>query len=330
MLKSLIKHARPLLPLRLIYALEGREDNEMRVLFSAVSRQPAGVPEACTFVLLQYNHAELTIDCIKHLLELRQYLPVHIIVVDNCSTDNALAEIKEFCKQNSVITILESKENIGFARGNNLGYRYARAKNANQIICIMNNDVFIEDRRFIEKAVRLYFCHAYSILGPDIVVPGKTRIHQNPFRYHFRSRSDTLDFIQACEEKIVAIRNKARHLVAPSPTGLRIKDIYRRKGHIVLHGSALVFSPTFIHDFEDAFDNRTFLYGEEDILAIRASARKHLIMYEPSMKVFHHTKASTDKANLERYYLFRYMTSIDSAKIYVSLWDEIAGTTGNM
>lgn len=322
MLRSLIKHMRPLLPLRLIDAFECRDDDKVRVRFSAVSRKPVGIPEACTFVLLQYNHAELTIDCIKHLLELRQYLPIHIIVVDNCSTDNALAEITEFCKKNSAITILESKENIGFARGNNLGYRYARAKNANQIICIMNNDVFIEDRRFIEKAVRLYFRHAYSVLGPDIVVPGKTRIHQNPFRYRLRSRSDTMEFIQSCEEKIVAIRNKERHLVTPSPTGQGIKDIYRRKGHVVLHGSALVFSPTFILDFEDAFDDRTFLYGEEDILALRASTRKHLIMYEPSMRVFHHTKASTDKANLERYYLFRYATSIDSAKIYLKLLEE--------
>jgi GT2 family glycosyltransferase len=138
-----------------------------------------------------------------------------------------------------------------------------------------------------------------------------------------RTRDETNDFIAKTERKRAQVEGKTRTLDPPSPFGRTLKDIHRRAGHIVLHGAIFIVSPDFIRDFEDMFDERTFLYGEEDILALRAISRGHTLLYSPSLRVYHHTKSSTDRKNLERYYLFRYSSSVESARIYLSILNEV-------
>ena len=326
MIRTILNKLKPLLPSFLVdYA-----QNTAKIDFP-VSSTCDGVsvkPESFTFVLLQYNHAELTAECVRHIQKLDAYIPVSIVVVDNGSSEKALDATRALCGSTPFITLIESKENLGFARGNNMGYRFARGQSSKQLICVMNNDVFITDKKFIKKSVRIYSRHRFSILGPDVIVPQKRPLHQNPFRYHLRTRDEMSDFITNNERKSTQVRDKKCTIEPPSPLGRSIKDIHRREGNIVLHGSIVIVSPDFIRDFDNIFDERTFLYGEEDILALRALSRGHRIVYDPSIRVFHHTQASTDTKNLENYYLFRYRSSIDSAKIYISLWDEITGTMG--
>ena len=278
---------------------------------------------ACTFVLLQYNHPEVTCGCVEHIRKLVSTIPISVIVVDNGSSEVALSETRAFCAGDPAITLIETGKNLGFARGNNEGYRLAKSKSTNQIVVVMNNDVMIEDRNFIKKILIAYDRDGYSVLAPDIIVPGKNKMHQNPFRYELRSRDNTVSFIENCARKIDLIEKGQMTLSPHQPRGKKHRDFRRRTGEIVPHGSAYIVSPIFLMDFENIFDERTFLYGEEDILALRALSRGHRIVYDPSVRVWHHTKASTDTKNLENYYLFRYRSSIESARIYVSLWDEI-------
>ena len=321
-MKAIFNKIKPLLPSFVINLVEHAP--MLNIIISGKNLTTSEMPGLFTFVLLQYNRAKLTIECIKNILLIEETIPVRIIVVDNGSTDGASSSINQFCASLPSVTVLETKENLGFARGNNFGYQYAREQNPNQLICVMNNDVVVIDTDFVQKIVRLYKNNLFSILGPDIIVPGKNTLHQNPFRYHLQSRDDKLDFIKNAEEKTLRIKNKSQVMETPSPNGRRIKDPYRRTGQIVLHGSVLIFSPLFISSFEEPFDSKTFLYGEEDILALRAIAAHQKIMYEPSLKVFHYTKSSTKKNDLERYYLFRYATSIKSAKRYNEILDEIS------
>ncbi len=56
-----------------------------------------------------------------------------IVIVDNASPDKSGALLKEHYKNDDHVEVLLNQENLGFARGNNVGFRYAE-KNMESII----------------------------------------------------------------------------------------------------------------------------------------------------------------------------------------------------
>ena len=91
-------------------------------------------------VILSYGNPELTIGTIFSLLDGGKTYPnLEIIVVDNGSSQNDLCSIKEFTDKHAGIKIIENNENLGFAKGNNLGIRSATGK----YIMLLNNDTAV-------------------------------------------------------------------------------------------------------------------------------------------------------------------------------------------
>jgi len=64
--------------------------------------------------------------------------PVEILVVDNNSLDNSVALIKTFPK----VQLIESKENLGFGKANNLGIQSALKQNVDYVF-LLNQDTWI-------------------------------------------------------------------------------------------------------------------------------------------------------------------------------------------
>lgn len=92
-------------------------------------------PTPVTCVLLNWNGAADTIACLRSLA-LQDYPALHILVVDNGSTDNSVAAIRAAFPN---VDIIEAGANLGFARGNNLGIRRAVAAGA-AYVWLLNND----------------------------------------------------------------------------------------------------------------------------------------------------------------------------------------------
>ena len=51
-----------------------------------------------------------------------------IIIVDNASPNGSVKQIRELYGADSTVDIIESSSNLGYARGNNLGYEYVISK----------------------------------------------------------------------------------------------------------------------------------------------------------------------------------------------------------
>src|SRR5689334_17668156 len=98
-------------------------------------------------ILLNWNHWQLTAACI-HSLWLdpsTQLGPKQIVVVDNGSQDNSVANLRrEF---GDTIVLLENATNLGYAGGNNVGIRYALAEGATSIM-VLNNDTLVKPNFF--------------------------------------------------------------------------------------------------------------------------------------------------------------------------------------
>lgn len=90
-----------------------------------------------SIIILNYNVKELLLDCLESVFGSKGKLDKwQIIVVDNASTDGSVEEVR---KRYQDIEILESKTNLGFAAGNNLGVKIAKAP----VILFLNPDTVV-------------------------------------------------------------------------------------------------------------------------------------------------------------------------------------------
>ena len=88
--------------------------------------------------ILHYNSYEKTKLCVDSCLK-QVGNNIKIIIIDNCSSNDSLYRLKrEFGSKKNVI-FLEHKENYGFAKGNNLGIKFALGLGI-QYTLLLNND----------------------------------------------------------------------------------------------------------------------------------------------------------------------------------------------
>ena len=160
----------------------------------AAAHERARGPFAATpfcFVILQYNKPEVTARCVESLRRIESGgRPVHAIIVDNGSEPAAVARSHALFDGAEDVTLVCTGENLGFARGNNVGYRHARdvlgADFTKQVS--RDYDVLIEDKGI---ALRGLF-----IIDPDGVLQYKV-VHALNIG---RSVDETLRVLQALQE----------------------------------------------------------------------------------------------------------------------------------
>ncbi|MDQ1522795.1 MAG: hypothetical protein QOG00_1669 [Pyrinomonadaceae bacterium] len=102
-----------------------------------LTAREAGAPRPrVSVVIVNWNTRELTGQCIASLKESLGELPAEIIVVDNDSSDGSAEYIEE---QHPDVRLVRSGANLGFARGNNLGFKYARG----EFLVLLNSDTIV-------------------------------------------------------------------------------------------------------------------------------------------------------------------------------------------
>ena len=102
----------------------------------------------------------------------RSTIPVQTVVIDNASNDGSVEYIKKHYPE---IHLIESKENLGFGRANNVAMRYALDHGCDYVF-LLNQDAWVEPDTF-EKLVEIHQCHPeYGLLGPVQVNAEKTKV----------------------------------------------------------------------------------------------------------------------------------------------------------
>jgi len=95
-----------------------------------------------SIIILNYNTRDLLRDCLRSVLKSKKNsFAYEIIVVDNASVDGSVEMIKREFPQ---VKIIQSKENLGFAGGNNLALKKAQGK----YILFLNSDTQVKPDAF--------------------------------------------------------------------------------------------------------------------------------------------------------------------------------------
>ncbi|MCB4809179.1 glycosyltransferase family 2 protein [Tamlana sp. 62-3] len=231
-------------------------------------------------VIINYNTANYTINCIKSILEkTSNTLNCEYIIVDNASKLNDYYLLENFIQnlaKTTKISLIRSHINTGFGTGNMIGINEASGK---YIACI-NNDVLFENdclsvlKEFMDNNSNVGVC------GPQAF---KENGELLPTIDHFASLGREL-FGRSFLERINSKKYPKRKKLYSNP----------QKCDFVA-GSFMFFSFKAFRNV-GGFDTNIFLYYEETDICKRLSIQNKDAYLVPSGKFIHFHGASTPKS----------------------------------
>lgn len=258
------------------------------------------------YVILHYLIAEETIACAESLLKNALADQDAIIIVDNHSGNGSIEQVERQFGPQDCLHILKLDQNLGFARGNNAGFQFAKHQLQADFIVLLNNDTEINQPDFRERLLESYRQEPFDVVGPDIVtLDGQ---HQNPKapagystdtlnqkiarvrRDLFLNRTRLYQLLIWLDRSKHAVRQEAGRGGSPSNT------LLAQASNVVLHGSCLIFAPDYVRRYNGLF-SQTFLYCEEEILWQIAQVEQLRLCFQPKLQILHKEDRSTQASH---------------------------------
>jgi GT2 family glycosyltransferase len=206
--------------------------------------------------VLNYNGFKDTIECVESLLQ-SNYTNLSIVIIDNGSTDGSAFRLKNKFPS---ITLIESKENLGYAGGNNLGISWALREGADYIF-ILNNDTIVS----YDCIERFVF---WSEILKDNVLGGSV--------YTYEKKDELQHFGGVWDLK----KGKFKNLPDENFSTDKIQELD------FLTGCSL-FIPRNVFLKTGLFEEAFFLYYEEIDWCFRARSLSFKLFFCPEPKIWH-------------------------------------------
>src|SRR5689334_19072664 len=120
-----------------------------------------------SIIILSYNTATLTADCIKSIYASfkDRKTAFEVIVLDNDSQDDSVNILRQLKKEYNSLEIIESKVNLGFAKGNNKAAEKAKG----EYLLFLNSETVVINHA-IDDLLKYYIEHTeIHFLGPKLL-----------------------------------------------------------------------------------------------------------------------------------------------------------------
>lgn len=271
------------------------------------------------FVVLNWNGSQDTLDCCESIEKLKtsaQY-EVETLIIDNNSGEDSFnylcAGMKEkFGEPENLILsrdiktkyelligltygkfhLFRSKVNHGFARGCNLGAKYAE-KEEYELMLFLNNDTIVESD-FLEPLI-------YSIDNNDVVIP-QIRYYKNK------------NIIWNCGGKISRFGSRKYFFAGKNIDAVEFPSLVFPISFAT--GCCILFRTRYFHKI-GGFTEK-FFFGEEDVeLALRLSKLKSKIVCNTNSIIYHKVGSSIkgDREKLLRKAYIHYLNRCINMKL---------------
>lgn len=246
-------------------------------------------------VILNYNSYGETVECVNALLKMK-YDACEIVIVDNGSKNESVSVLKERFSGNGRVHIIVSENNLGFAKGNNLGISYAREKLGADFVYVCNSDTVSPEKLFGE--ILKAYKRGTGVISPSVYRPDGS--------------------FQLPNENSDSITKRLRFSITHLLMGMVLLFVLRKKnekpvfdvktaepdsfGRYVLQGCSYFLTPDYFEHYKGLYP-KTFLYWEEINLLYmlnKAGLRSIEIKTTP---VIHKGKMSTITDDLQAFKL---------------------------
>lgn len=227
-----------------------------------------------SIIVLNYNTKELTLACIESLID--QYKrelendEIEVILVDNASKDNSVTSIKKKILGINNISIIENEENLGFAKGCNIGVKKSKGK----YILFLNSDTQVLGRGFLKMTEFLDANSTIGILGGKLLNPDSS---PQPSAGKFYTLFNLFLMLTGAEV-FLGIRKSPRII---------------SKVDWVSGGCMMIKKSLF--EKLSGFDENFFMYIEDMEMCFRADKLGFKTYFYPDIKVVHKTLGSSSR-----------------------------------
>ena len=231
----------------------------------------------CKLSIITINYNGLKDTC-----ELIESIPLNkemeVIVVDNASTQDEASIISEKYPH---VKVIRSKQNLGFAGGNNLGIKEAKGK----YILLINNDTYFKEFNIDVLTERLESSDRIGIVCPKL---------------RFAWGSNPIQFAGYTPLSPITVRNQAIGF------GEEDKGQYNTAHPTpYAHGAAILIKREAIAKV-GLMPECFFLYYEELDWSMMFTRAGYEIWYDPACTVFHKESQTTGQNSpLRTYYITR-------------------------
>ncbi len=206
-------------------------------------------------IIVNYNDEKDTIDFVE---KITKYNTINrIIVVDNMSTTiGAFEKLKKI--ENEKVSVIQSEKNGGYSYGNNFGINFLKENNENyDYIIISNPDVIIEEKAIINCLNVLENEKDVAIVAPRMFNKQNKPIRRSSWKI----RTFKLDVIHSTRLLELIFYKKLRN--GEYSEKEYSKDILE----VDAISGAFFIIKYDVYEQIEKFDENTFLFYEEDIVA---------------------------------------------------------------
>lgn len=258
------------------------------------------VNKSVCVVILNYQTYTDTINYVNSLKD-QKGIELHILIVDNCSPNNSYDHLSNYFDSDTDVEVIKSARNGGYAYGNNYGLRHIE-KRGFEYIVISNNDIEISDQYLMKKLIEEYsHFENVAFIAPLMRTKGKV----SKF-----SAWKLPSFIDDCIQSL-----RLTNYLFGRKLQYDFKLFSDQPQKVDCLSGAFFLGKYEIFTRVNFFDEGTFLYGEEIILALRLKSIGLSNFIIPKLD-YHHQNSKTISSLLTIYRTHKHLT--DSRLYYHS------------
>ena len=228
-----------------------------------------------SIIIVNYNTEILLKQCVNSIYQHAKDISYEIIVIDNASTDGSCEMLKDIFPN---VVLIESKENLGFGKANNVGVKKALGN----FLFLLNSDTVL-----IENSIKILkeFLENTAIVNVAVVGCKLLDVNKNTHISYGNFPSLYQELFEFGFSKI--FRNYFSKKLSPSviDNGSELKEVDFIMG-------ADMFLRKSIFEEIGGFDEDFFLYYEETEFCFRLKRLGYKILWNPNTSIIHYIGAS--------------------------------------
>ena len=230
-----------------------------------------------SIIIVNYNSANVIVDCIESIFQKTKDLSYEINVVDNASPDSSADTIES--RFGDRINLIRSDKNLGFGKANNLGASHALGK----YLFLLNPDTVLINNAIKELHVFMETHLEAGVAGGNLF--GADQMSAAP---SFCRTFDSIESERKNSSWYKIISEKVKQKM--KTTGRPFKNEFNYSEDCIevayVFGADMMISSA-LFDKIGGFDKDFFMYAEEAELQWRIQKEGYKIYNVPSARIVH-------------------------------------------